>query len=193
MSHVHSVAVFCGSRSGDDPAHLAAATALGTGLAAAGMRLVYGGGRIGLMGAVAAAATAAGGSVVGVIPEFLMRAEVANEAVTELIVTDGMHTRKRRMFDMADAFVCFSGGLGTLDETFEIITWRQLRLHDKPILITDIAGAAGPLTALLDAVVTQGFAGSDARQLYEVVTGVPATLARLRELAAVPGSASARF
>lgn len=191
MSDVHSVAVFCGSQPGQDPAHLAAATALGTGLAKAGMRLVYGGGRIGLMGAVAAAATAGGGSVVGVIPEFLMRWEVANEDVTELIVTDSMHSRKRRMFEMADAFVCFSGGLGTLDETFEILTWRQLRLHDKPILITDIAGAARPLVALIDAVIAQGFARSEARGLYEVVEGVPATLERLKALATARGGASA--
>jgi uncharacterized protein (TIGR00730 family) len=191
MSDVHSVAVFCGSHPGHDPAHLQAATALGTGLAKAGMRLIYGGGRIGLMGAVAAAAMAAGGGVVGVIPEFLMRWEVANEDVTDLVVTDSMHSRKRSMFEMADAFVCFSGGLGTLDETFEILTWRQLKLHDKPILITDIAGAARPLVALLDAVIAQGFARSDARHLYEVVDGVDATLARLKALATARGGAAA--
>jgi uncharacterized protein (TIGR00730 family) len=191
MSDVHSVAVFCGSHPGQDPAHLHAAAALGTGLAKAGMRLIYGGGRIGLMGAVAAATMVAGGSVVGVIPEFLMRWEVANEDVTDLIVTDSMHSRKRRMFEMADAFVCFSGGLGTLDETFEILTWRQLKLHDKPILITDIAGAARPLVALLDAVIAQGFARSDARHLYEVVDGVDATLARLKALATARGGAAA--
>ena len=193
MSHVHSVAVFCGSHSGHDPAHVAAATALGTGLAEAGMRLIYGGGSVGLMGAVAAAVIAGGGSVVGVIPEFLMRREVANEEATQLIVTDSMHSRKRRMFEMADAFVCFSGGLGTLDETFEIITWRQLRLHDKPVLITDIAGGARPLVALLEAVIGQGFARPDARHLYEVVEGVPATLARLQVLATARGGASARL
>jgi uncharacterized protein (TIGR00730 family) len=191
MSDVHSVAVFCGSHPGHDPIHLEAARALGAGLAKAGMRLIYGGGRIGLMGAVASAVMAAGGSVVGVIPEFLMRWEVANDDVTDLIVTDSMHSRKRRMFEMADAFVCFSGGLGTLDETFEIITWRQLKLHDKPILITDIAGAARPLTTLLDAVIAHGFARSDARHLWEVVDGVEATLDRLKVLATARGGAAA--
>ena len=193
MSPVHSVAVFCGSRPGHGPAQLEAAAALGAGLAKAGMRLIYGGGGVGLMGAVAAAAMAGGGSVVGVIPEFLMRWEVANRDVTELIVTDSMHSRKRRMFDLADAFVCFSGGLGTLDETFEIVTWRQLKLHDKPILITDIDGAARPLVALLDAVVAHGFAPPDARHLYEVIEGVPATLARLKVLATARGAASVRL
>ncbi|MDE2335084.1 MAG: TIGR00730 family Rossman fold protein [Rhodospirillales bacterium] len=193
MSHVNSVAVFCGSRPGHDPVHLAAAAALGAGLAKAGMRLIYGGGGVGLMGEVAAAVTAGGGSVVGVIPDFLMRSEAANREVSELVVTDSMHSRKRRMFDLADAFVCFSGGMGTLDETFEIITWRQLKLHDKPILITDIGGAARPLVALLDAVVTQGFARPDARHLYEVVEGVPATLARLEALATARAAASVRL
>ena len=129
--------------------------------------------------------------MVGVIPDFLMRWEVAHEGLGELIVTDSMHSRKRRMFDLADAFVTMPGGLGTLDETFEILTWRQLKLHDKPILICDVAGSARPLLAAIEAAIAAGFARSDVRGLYEVVEGVPALLARLRHLATTPGGASA--
>src|SRR5215469_3827177 len=114
MSEIQAVAVFCGSRTGNDPAYRAAAQALGHGLAKAGIRLVYGGGRIGLMGLMADAALAAGGTVTGVIPEFLSRREVAHAAISELIVTHSMHARKQHMFEAADAFVSLPGGLGTL-------------------------------------------------------------------------------
>ena len=191
MPHIRSVAVFCGSRNGHHPLHRAAATALGTGLGHAGLELIYGGGRVGLMGAVADAALAAGGHVVGVIPEFLQQWEVAHQGLNELIVTETMHTRKRLMFERADAFITFPGGLGTFDETFEILTWRQLRLHDKPILICDIAGSAAALLGLLEASIADGFAPPDARQLYEVVEGVDPLLARLAELSTVPGGAAA--
>jgi len=191
MPDIRSVAVFCGSRNGVSPAYHAAAVALGEGLARAGMRLIYGGGRIGLMGAMADAAIGAGGTVVGVIPDFLQRWEVAHSGCTELIVTDSMHTRKRRMFEMSDAFVSFPGGLGTFDETFEILTWRQLRLHDKPILICDIEGSAAALLGLIEGSIADGFAPGDARDLYETVVGVPALLGRLGDLAAVPGGATA--
>jgi uncharacterized protein (TIGR00730 family) len=188
---IRSVAVFCGSRPGRDPLCHDAALALGDGLARAGMTLIFGGGRIGLMGALADGAMAAGGRVVGVIPEFLQQWEVAHQGCDELIVTDSMHTRKRRMFELADAFVSFPGGLGTFDETFEILTWRQLRLHDKPILVCDVAGSAAALLALLDGAIADGFAPADARQLYEVIGGVPALLARLGELAAGAGGEAA--
>lgn len=180
-AQIRSVAVFCGSRPGHDPAHEAAAVALGAGLAGAGMRLVYGGGGVGLMGAVARGCTAAGGTAHGVIPSFLMQAEGAHVAATELEVTTGMHARKTRMFDLADAFVTLSGGLGTLDETVEILTWRQLGLHDKPVLILDINGWAQPFLALVDALVAQGFVGAASRRLYTIVPDVPAALALLRE------------
>ena len=182
MPHIHSVAVFCGSRPGNDPAYRAAAQSLGLGLAEAGVRLVYGGGRIGLMGVVADAVLEAGGEVLGVIPEFLMRREVAHEGVRQMEITSSMHSRKQRMFEAADAFVTLPGGLGTLDETIEIITWRQLRLHDKPILLCDVAGSAAPLAAVLEAAVTNGFAGPDSRDLYEIIEGVPGVLRRLRSL-----------
>ena len=124
----------------------------------AGIRLVYGGGRIGLMGVMADAALAAGGTVTGVIPEFLTRREVAHAGITELIVTDSMHSRKQRMFEAADAFISLPGGLGTLDETIEIITWRQLGLHAKPILICDVAGSAAPFLATIEAAIAADFA-----------------------------------
>src|SRR5580700_8634142 len=153
MPDIHSVCVFCGSHPGNQPAYRAAAEEFGRSLAQAGMRLIYGGGRIGLMGAIADAALAAGGAVIGVIPEFLTRWEVAHDVTTELFVTDSMDSRKRRMFELADSFVSFPGGLGTIDETFEILTWRQLKLHDKPILICDIAGSAAPLLAMVEATI----------------------------------------
>jgi uncharacterized protein (TIGR00730 family) len=191
MPDVHSVAVFCGSHAGHMPVFRAAATELGHALAEAGMRLIYGGGRVGLMGVLADAALAAGGTVIGVIPDFLRRPELAHTGVSKLIVTDSMHSRKRGMFELADAFVALPGGLGTLDETIEIITWRQLKLHDKPILVCDIAGSAAPFAALVEAAIAAGFAGAEARALFELVQGVPATMQRLRHLAAIKDGAGA--
>ncbi len=193
MSAIRSVAVFCGSRTGHLPAFREAAAQLGQGLAHAGMQLVYGGGRIGLMGALADATLAAGGRVVGVIPDFLQQYEVAHQGVQELVVTDSMHTRKRRMFELADAFVSFPGGLGTFDETFEILTWRQLRLHDKPILICDVAGSAATLLALIEGAMVDGFAPAEAREFYEVANGVPALLARLAVLGPVARGVPSRL
>ena len=188
---IRSVAVFCGSRLGADPAHRLAAVALGAGLAAAGLRLVYGGGNVGLMGAVADGALDGGGEVLGIIPEFLQRREVAHDGVQRMILTDSMHDRKRQMFDASDAFVTMPGGLGTFDETIEITTWRQLGLHDKPILVCDVGGWAQPYLALLDAAVRQGFADPATAALYEVLPDVPAVLRRLHgataPVAAQPG------
>jgi uncharacterized protein (TIGR00730 family) len=182
MPRIRSVVVFCGSRVGKNPAYVEAARVVGTGLARAGIRLVYGGGRIGLMGALADAALAAGGDVIGVIPDFLMRREVAHTALHEMIVTDSMHSRKRRMFQEADAFVTMPGGLGTLDETVEIVTWRQLGLHDKPVLICNVGGWADALARAFDAAIEDGFADPSARHLFEMVDGVPAVLERLARL-----------
>ncbi len=192
MPGIRSVAVFCGSRVGRSPACRAAATALGEGLGRAGIQLVFGGGRVGLMGAVADATLAAGGRVIGVIPDFLQRWEVAHQGVTELIVTDTMHERKQRMFDLADAFISLPGGLGTFDETFEILTWKQLRLHDKPILICDVDGSAAALLALIEGAIADGFAPEDAQGFYEVARDVPALLARLAALgpATSPGASA---
>jgi uncharacterized protein (TIGR00730 family) len=178
--HIRSVAVFCGTRAGTDPAHLAAARALGAGLAAAGMTLIYGGGGVGLMGAVAAGTIGGGGRVHGVIPEFLTRIERPHPDLAELEVTTSMHTRKTRMFELADAFVTLSGGLGTLDETVEIITWRQLGLHDKPVIILDINGWAQPFLAVVEDMIEQGFVDPSNRRLYAIAADVPAALTLLR-------------
>lgn len=193
MPHIHSVAVFCGAKAGTDPTYQREARFLGRALAESSIRLIYGGGRIGLMGAVADAAMAAGGTVVGIIPEFLTRREVAHSDVSQLIVTDSMHSRKRQMFDLADSFVTLPGGLGTLDETFEILTWRQLGLHDKPIFICDIAGSAEPLLAMIEATIAAGFAHPEIRGLFELVEGTVALIERLRHLPVVPAGSSARL
>lgn len=182
MNRITAVAVYCGSRTGDDPAYRIAAQALGEGLAQAQIRLVYGGGGIGLMGVLADAALGAGGEVVGVIPEFLTRREVAHGGNTELIVTDSMHSRKLKMFELADAFISLPGGLGTLDETIEIITWRQLGLHSKPILICNVAGSAAPFLAAIESAIAAGFAGAEVRELYQVLEGPVAVLRRLATL-----------
>ncbi len=122
---------------------------------------------------------AAGGTAIGVIPEFLTRLEVAHGGLSELIVTDSMHARKQRMYALSDAFVVLPGGLGTLDEAMEVITWRQLRLHDKPVLLCDVAGSTAPLVAAIEAAIQCGFALEDSRALFTVTDGVPATLAAL--------------
>jgi len=184
---IRSVAVFCGSRFGHDPAYAEAAAAFGAGLAAAGIRLVYGGSGVGLMGVIADAALSAGGEVLGIIPEFLQRREVAHAGLGAMVVTANMHDRKRRMFDAADAFVTMPGGLGTFDETIEITTWRQLALHDKPILICDVAGWAQPYLATIRAACDQGFAGEECLRLFEVLPDVDAILMRLAALIA-PGA-----
>ena len=181
---IASVAVFCGSRFGVDPAYTAAARVVGGGLARAGIRLIYGGGKVGLMGVLADAAIAAGGEVSGVIPDFLSTREVMHEQVSDLTVTDSMHSRKQIMFAGADAFLVLPGGLGTFDEAIEIITWRQLRLHDKPIVIADVAGWAQALLAALDHAIACGFADTSARTLFDVVPSAEAALARLARLQA---------
>lgn len=157
MTKLRTVCVFCGSSPGARPEHLADAEALGRALAKAGVGLVYGGGNIGLMGAVARATLDAGGHVTGIIPKFLVEREVMLADVQELIVTEDMHERKRLMFERSDAFVALPGGIGTLEELVEQMTWAQLGRHAKPILIADLHDFWSPLTALLDHMSTEGF------------------------------------
>ncbi len=190
---IRSAVVFCGSRVGNDPAWREAAVSLGRGMAVAGIRLIYGGGRVGLMGAIADAALASGGQVTGIIPEFLQAREVAHAGVTDLIVTDSMHTRKRQMAEQADVFITMPGGLGTLDETVEIITWRQLGLHDKPILVCNVNGWAAKLLATVSAAIADGFADQSARALFEVMPNVPSLLSRLSHLSAMPPTGMSRL
>lgn len=161
--------MLCGSGEGGNPAYRAAAVTLGREMARRKIRLVFGGGSIGLMGAIADAVLDAGGEAVGVIPEFLIRYEVGHQRLTDLVVTDSMHARKRRMFEMADGFVILPGGLGTLDETFEIVTWKQLHLHAAPIVVLDANGYWEPLRALVDAVIAARFAHPKVAELMTFV------------------------
>ena len=163
MQNIRSLCVYCGSSGAVAAQYRDAANELGAQLARVGIVLVYGGGRVGLMGLLADATLAAEGKVTGIIPSRLRDAEVAHRGVTELIVVDSMHERKRLMAERADAFAILPGGIGTLDEMFEIVSWKQLRLHDKPILLVDIGGYWAPLLALLDHVVDTGFAGAQTR------------------------------
>ena len=160
---VTSVCVYCGSRMGAKPAYEAAARDFGTGLANAGLRLVYGAGDVGLMGTVARAAQAAGGETFGVIPTHLMSLEVGKTDLTRFVVTETMHERKKVMLYNADAVVVLPGGMGSLDELFEAVTWAQLGLHKKPIVILNTEGYWEPLKTLIDHIVTQEFAGEGIR------------------------------
>lgn len=180
MTRIQSICVFCGSKMGADPAWRAQAARLGTVLAGAGIRLVYGGGRIGLMGIVADAALKGGGRVIGVIPDFLMKLEVGHASVSELEVVDSMHERKRRMFELSDGFVVLPGGLGTLDEAFEIITWKQLRQHSKPIVVMNAAGYWSPFSKMIDSIIEGGFAHPKIRELFMMVDDADGVLPALR-------------
>jgi hypothetical protein len=159
MRRIGRLCVYCGSSGQVDARYREAARELGAGLAKAGIELVFGGGHVGLMGIVADAVLAGGGRAVGVIPTRLRDAELAHRGVSELVVVETMHDRKRIMAERADAFAVLPGGLGTLDETFEILTWRVLRLHDKPVFLVDVGGYWRPLIALFDHLVAAHFAG----------------------------------
>lgn len=169
MTEITSLCVFCGSKMGGDPAYEAAARTLGAEMASRGVRLVYGGGGIGLMGVLAETVLSGGGQVTGVIPEFLMAYEVGDPGVTELVMTESMHERKARMFEISDAVVVMPGGLGTLDETFEIITWKQLQQHAKPVVVLNAGGYWDPLDAMVDSIIANGFAHPKVKDLYTVV------------------------
>ncbi len=168
-----SLCVYCGSRAGIDPAYEADATALGHAIAKADMRLVYGAGDVGLMGAVARAAQAGGAETFGVIPTHLMRLEVGKTDLNTFVITETMHERKKVMFMNADAVVVLPGGAGSLDEFFEALTWRQLGLHEKPIFLLNTNGYWDPLRDLLDHVVDQGFADHSLLGFVETVPDVP--------------------
>ncbi len=180
MPRLKSVCVYCGSSNRGPRRHQAAAHDLGRRLAEAGLELVFGGGRVGLMGKLADGALSAGGKVTGVIPEHLIRAEVGHARVTHLVVTKSMHERKAAMFRRADAFAILPGGPGTLDEFFEIVTWRQLRLHDKPIIVVDLGGYWRPLARMIDRIIDQGYARAGFRRLFSVVSSVDAVIPALR-------------
>jgi uncharacterized protein (TIGR00730 family) len=171
-----SVCVFCGSNGGADPAYLAAAEAVGGGLAQRGIRIVYGGGRVGLMGALADAASAAGGEVVGVMPQALVDREIGHSGIDDLRIVDTMHQRKALMVELADAFIALPGGIGTLEELFEVYTWAQLGIHAKPLALLDVAGYYEPLAAFLDHAVAQRFLRAETRMMLSVADSLEGVL-----------------
>jgi uncharacterized protein (TIGR00730 family) len=176
---IERVCVFCGSRSGGDPAFAAAAAKLGEAIAARGMTVVYGGARVGVMGALAEAALAKGGKVIGVIPKGLVSKEIAHDGLTEQFLTDTMFERKERMMNLADAFVSLPGGFGTYDEFFEALTLAQIGFHDKPQALLDVNGFFQPLVALLRHTIGHEFAAPQHEALVVVETDPEALLDRL--------------
>ena len=179
MNKLIGVCVFCGSSEGSDPAYTHAARTLGRDIALARAKLIYGGASIGLMGEVARAALAAGGEVVGVIPQFLRAREIELSTLTELVITPNMHERKERMHGLSDAFVVLPGGLGTLEEVLEAMTWSQLGLHRKPIVFVNVNGFWDPLFATFDRVGSHNFARYGLKELYTVVNRVEDTMSAL--------------
>lgn len=180
-----SICVFCGARAGNDPGFVADAKALGGKIARKRWRLVYGAGDVGLMGEVARACMEAGGDTFGVIPTHLMQGEVAKRDLRTLVVTETMHERKKVMFSNSDAVVVLPGGAGSLDEFFEVLTWRQLGLHARPIFILNTGGYWTPLAALIDHIIAQGFADPSLRGFFtlcdtveEVIAGLETALTR---------------
>lgn len=161
--------VFCGSSKGSRPEYVEAARRMGEELARREIGLVYGGGRVGLMGAVADAALGAGGKVIGVMPDALVSKEIGHEGLTELHIVGSMHERKKLMADLSDGFVALPGGYGTLEEFLEVLSWAQLSIHDKPCALLDVAGYWKPLTSFFDRTVAEGFVRPDHRAL--VLTG----------------------
>jgi uncharacterized protein (TIGR00730 family) len=179
MSRIRALCVYCGSSGAVDQRYRDAAIDLGGRLSQTGIELVFGGGHVGLMGLVADAVLAGGGRAIGIIPESLRARELAHSGLSELVVVGSMHQRKRQMAERADAFAILPGGIGTLDEAFEIITWRQLGIHDKPIFLVDVAGYWRPLVALLDHIVERGFATPIVPRLMQVVPDIAALMAVL--------------
>jgi uncharacterized protein (TIGR00730 family) len=174
---IQNVAVYCASADGSDPAFIATAEALGRALATRNIGLVYGGAKVGLMRAVAEAALAAGGNVIGVIPEVLVDLEVAHHGITELHLVDTMHTRKALIAEKSDAFVALPGGFGTFEELFEALAWQTLRLHAKPIVLLNVNGFYDGLLAFLDHAVSQGVLRPANRANLKVAATVEETLA----------------
>lgn len=174
-----SVCVFCGASAGARPAYREAATNLGHSLVARGLTLIYGGGAVGLMGTVADAALAAGGEVIGIIPQSLERAEIGHSGLTRLEVVDGMHARKARMAELADAFIALPGGLGTLEELFEVWTWGQLGYHAKPLGLLEVEGFYARLNDFLDHLVAERFVREPHRTMLQIGQSADQLLDRL--------------
>ncbi|WP_428650450.1 TIGR00730 family Rossman fold protein [Roseibium sp.] len=180
-NQLKSVCVYCGSSFGSDPTHEASATRLGQLIAEAGLRLVYGGGSVGLMGTVANSALEAGGKVTGIIPRFLEKREVMLETLEDLVITNDMHERKHLMFQKADAFIALPGGIGTLEEAVEMMTWAQLGQHRKPVVLANINGFWSPLLELFDHMRAQGYIRPETEVPYLVARTIDDILPMLRQ------------
>lgn len=176
-----SICVFCGASPGASPVYAEAATALGRYIAEQGITLVYGGGAVGLMGIVADAAMAAGGEVIGIIPDSLQRSEIGHAGLTRLEVVDGMHARKARMAELSDAFIALPGGLGTLEELFEVWTWGQLGYHAKPLGLLDVDGFYDRLSDFLDHLVSERFVQEQHRRMLQTADSPAELIAALRQ------------
>lgn len=173
------ICVYCGSSYGERPMYVEAAKAMGEAIAKRGDELVYGGGKVGLMGTVADAALAAGGSVIGIMPQFLVDKEIAHKGLTELRVVDTMHNRKEMLMRIADAIIALPGGWGTYDELAEAMTWAQLGLHSKPIGILNVSGFYNPILAQMDHAIAEGFVRPAHRDLLIVDEDIPNLLKRI--------------
>ena len=165
MPELSSICIFCGSNAGARPAYVETAEAVGRGLARRGVRVVYGGAKVGMMGALADAARSEGGEVVGVMPEAIFDREIGHTGLDDLRVVGSMHERKALMAELSDAFIALPGGVGTLEELFEVYTWAQLGIHDKPLGVLDVAGYYRPLVAFLDHAVREHFVRASTRSL----------------------------
>ena len=176
-----ALAVFCGSRAGNRPEYAEAARQVGRTLAEQGVELVFGGGSIGMMGEAARAAMAAGGRVTGVIPDALMKREVGLSGVTRMHVVDSMHERKALMAELSDGFIALPGGFGTMEEYFEVLTWAQLRFHEKPVGLLDVAGFFAPLVVMFDHMVAEGFVSDQHRALVIADRDPVALLGRMAQ------------
>lgn len=181
QNKLSSICVYCGSSPGTDPAYESAAARLGQIIAEDGIKLVYGGGSVGLMGIVAGSALEAGGHVTGIIPHFLEEREVMLETVKDLVVTSNMHERKQLMFEKSDAFVALPGGIGTLEEAVEMMTWAQLGQHRKPVVLANINGFWSPLLELFDHMRAQGYIRPETEVPYLVAKQVDDILPMLRD------------
>lgn len=167
---IKSICVYCGSANRVDQTFKDKTVELAEKLVRQDQTIVYGGGNVGLMGILASTGIDKGGRVIGIIPEHLVYKEVQHENLTEMHVVDSMHTRKRMMVEKSDAFVVMPGGFGTLDETFEIITWKQIGLHEKPIVFWNVNDYWNPLFDMIDRIANEGFSGAESKNLYEVIT-----------------------
>lgn len=173
MTELRALCVYCAASNKVAPSHLEAAYEMGQLAARRGIRIVFGAGNVGLMGALAEGALSEKGQITGIIPEHLEKWEVGHKGISEYLVVSSMHERKRVMFERSDAFCVLPGGLGTLDETLEMITWRQLKMHDKPIVLVNNDGYWDPLIRLIDHVVAEGFLHQTPEKLFQVVDRVP--------------------